>query len=209
MGVLDVPGDLIHRGWEYRRRHAPVGAACTLPSARRDSAVAAWGYREPVKPRRGSYGVDAPALLIVPAVLLVGGIVQGVLTASIWPYVGAALVLGFSAIGWYASRRGKFVVWDQILADLHLVGDEDILDIGCGRGAVLLLAAQRLPAGRATGVDLWRAGDRTGNAATATRANAEAEGVADRVDLITADMTALPSRTAASTSSYPMSRCTT
>ena len=57
---------------------------------------------------------------------------------------------------------------------------------------MLLLAAQRLTTGRAVGVDLWRRGDQSGNAAEATRRNALAEGVADRVELHTADMTALP-----------------
>jgi ubiquinone/menaquinone biosynthesis C-methylase UbiE len=67
-----------------------------------------------------------------------------------------------------------------------------MLDLGCGRGAVLLLVAQHLTSGRAVGVDLWRTADQSGNAAEATRRNAIAEGVADRVELQTADMTALP-----------------
>ena len=64
--------------------------------------------------------------------------------------------------------------------------------MGCGRGAVLLMAAQHLTTGRAVGVDLWRTVDQSGNSAEATRRNAVAEGVADRVELHTADMTALP-----------------
>ena len=87
---------------------------------------------------------------------------------------------------------GKFLAWTELLDQLNLRGDERILDLGCGRGAVLLLAAQRLTTGRAVGVDLWRRGDQSGNAAEATRRNALAEGVADRVELHTADMTALP-----------------
>ena len=67
-----------------------------------------------------------------------------------------------------------------------------MLDLGCGRGAVLLLAARRLTTGRAVGVDLWRRGDQSGNAAEATRRNAVAGGVAERVDLHTADMACLP-----------------
>src|SRR5262249_31145214 len=62
----------------------------------------------------------------------------------------------------------------------------------CGRGAVLLMTAKRLTTGRAVGVDLWRRGDQSGNAAAATLRNAAAEGVADRIELHTADMTALP-----------------
>lgn len=59
------------------------------------------------------------------------------------------------------------------------------------RGAVLLAAAKRLPRGRAIGIDLWRA-DQTDNSPSATMANAELEGVADRIEVRTADMTALP-----------------
>jgi hypothetical protein len=46
--------------------------------------------------------------------------------------------------------------------------------------------------GRAVGVDLWRGVDQSGNSAEATRRNAIAEGVADRVELHTGDITALP-----------------
>jgi cyclopropane fatty-acyl-phospholipid synthase-like methyltransferase len=73
-----------------------------------------------------------------------------------------------------------------------LKGDERLLDIGCGRGAVLLMAAQRLPRGRAIGVDVWSTKDQSGNAQQVTRQNAELEGVADRVELHTADMRELP-----------------
>jgi ubiquinone/menaquinone biosynthesis C-methylase UbiE len=41
-------------------------------------------------------------------------------------------------------------------------------------------------------VDLWRSGDQSGNSAEATRRNAAAEGVADRVELHTTDMRSLP-----------------
>ena len=54
------------------------------------------------------------------------------------------------------------------------------------------MAAQRLTTGRAVGVDLWRGVDQSGNSADATRRNAVAEGVAERVELHTGNMTALP-----------------
>ena len=67
-----------------------------------------------------------------------------------------------------------------------------ILDIGCGRGAILLMAAQHLTTGHAVGIDIWKRGDQSGNAAEATLRNAAAEGVTKRVELQTADMTELP-----------------
>jgi arsenite methyltransferase len=130
--------------------------------------------------------------LAVPALLMVGGLVQGVLTRQPWPFVGAALVLLCTGFGLYASRRGKFQIWDWLLDEFDFAGDERVLDIGCGRGAVLMLAARRLPHGQAVGVDLWRRGDQSGNAAARTRDNAVREGVAERVGLCTADMRSLP-----------------
>jgi ubiquinone/menaquinone biosynthesis C-methylase UbiE len=54
------------------------------------------------------------------------------------------------------------------------------------------MAAQHLTTGRAVGVDRWRTADQSGNSAEATQRNAVAEGVADRVELYTGNLTALP-----------------
>ena len=142
--------------------------------------------------RKGSYGIDAPYLLAVPALVIFANLINGFISKTPWPFLGAFLITGCCGFGLYASRRGKFVVWAELLQDLNLRGDERVLDLGCGRGAVLLLAAQQLSTGRAVGVDLWRKADQSGNAAEATRQNAVAEGVADRVELHTANMTELP-----------------
>jgi SAM-dependent methyltransferase len=154
---------------------------------------------------RGRYGVDAP---LVPLVLTVGGLglfASGLATLAtggpgrVWPdagmlwQLGSGLFLLVSATSYlYTTLWGKFVVWTAILDGLHLRGDERILDLGCGRGAVLVMVARRLRTGRVVGIDLWRSVDQSGNSAAATQANVQAEGVADRVQLYTADMRALP-----------------
>ena len=84
------------------------------------------------------------------------------------------------------------MVWAELLDALALRGDERLLDVGCGRGAVLLLAAKRLPAGRAVGIDRWSTTDQSGNSEQATLRNAEAEGVRERIELHTGDMRELP-----------------
>lgn len=146
----------------------------------------------PTARRHGSYGIDAPyvpAFLALGATAAVGsGLVVHRSALLVWGGL-AFLILGSYL---YATRRGKFVVWLRLLRDLDLRGDERLLDLGCGRGAVLLLAAQFLPTGRAVGVDLWRSVDQSGNAIEATRRNAAAEGVTDRIELHTGDITALP-----------------
>jgi arsenite methyltransferase len=142
--------------------------------------------------RKGSYGIDAPYLLPIPLLFLVYNIADGVISRTIWPFVAALAVSACMACGLYTSLRGKFIVWDELLDRLALRGDERVLDLGCGRGAVLLLVAQRLTTGKAVGVDIWNKGDQSGNSAEATRRNAAVEGVTDRIDLHTADLTALP-----------------
>ena len=92
----------------------------------------------------------------------------------------------------YTTRRGKFQVWNAILDGLRLRGDERVLDMGCGRGAVLTAVAARLTSGRATGIDLWSTHDQSGNARDVTLRNASLEGVAGRIEIETGDMRALP-----------------
>jgi arsenite methyltransferase len=140
----------------------------------------------------GSYGFDAPYLIFIPAAVVVGNAVQAIWMRSLMPFVGTWIVLLCMVSGLYTSRRGKFEVWTALADGLALRGDERVLDLGCGRGAVLLIFARRLTTGRAVGVDIWRTQDQSGNAIEATRQNADADGVADRIDLHTADMSELP-----------------
>src|SRR4051812_25483244 len=148
---------------------------------------------ERVSPRRrGSYGIDAPYAPAFLTGLAAVYLVLAVLSGRLMYVLALAVIVAVDAAYLYTTLRGKFVVWAELLDRLNLRGDERILDLGCGRGAVLLMAAQHLTTGRAVGVDLWRSVDQSGNSAEATRRNAIAEGVADRVELHTADMTALP-----------------
>src|SRR5262245_10527163 len=146
--------------------------------------------------RRGSYGIDAPyafaAIAVMFVACLASAIIDAVNSGRFGPLLPIPFLLTIVAFVLHTTIRGKFVVWAELLDKLGLRGDEQILDLGCGRGAVLLMAAQHLTMGRAVGVDLWRIADQAGNSAEATRRNAVAEGVADRVELNTGDMTALP-----------------
>lgn len=150
---------------------------------------------QPTAPRRGRprYGVDAPP---VPAIIGAAGaaavLAAGRLRRGRVPLALTGTVLVASAATYlHTTLRGKLRAWERELDRLALNGDERLLDLGCGRGAVLIPAALRLPAGRAVGADLWTA-DQSGNGPEATLANAAAAGVADRVEVRTADLTALP-----------------
>lgn len=149
--------------------------------------------------RRGDYGFDAPyvplgfsAGALLSCVLAIfrikAGDLAGVITFVVLAVWFAALAVSYV----YTTRRGKFRVWAELLDALRLLGTEHLLDVGCGRGAVLLMATERLPRGRATGIDLWSTTDQSGNAEGTTRKNAALEGVSDRIELITGNMCALP-----------------
>ena len=142
--------------------------------------------------RRGSYGIDAPYAPAFIAVVAAFELALAVIQGKVVILLAALFILAILGLYLHGTLRGKFVVWAELLDTLNLRGDERILDMGCGRGAVLLMAAQRLTEGRAVGVDLWRSVDQSGNSIEATRRNAVAEGVADRVELHTGDMMALP-----------------
>lgn len=148
---------------------------------------------------RGDYGYDAPYALIVftlatlatgvlSIVFLLQGIARTSLTMGLYFLFFAASAVCF----WHTTRRGKFIEWEKILDRLDLRGDEAVLDMGCGRGAVLTAVARRLTTGKVTGVDIWSTMDQSGNAREVTLRNAALEGVADRVQIETGDMRNLP-----------------
>jgi ubiquinone/menaquinone biosynthesis C-methylase UbiE len=80
----------------------------------------------------------------------------------------------------------------EVLERLDLEGDETVLDVGCGRGLLLIGAARRLTTGKAVGVDIWQAEDLSGNRPEATLENARLEGVAERVEVKDGDARRLP-----------------
>jgi len=149
--------------------------------------------------RHGDYGYDAPYALVAFAGLGAASLVVAIVSwwsrrgqlAPIMGFYGAFfLTNAFSFL--YTTRRGKFQVWDEVLDELQLRGDERVLDMGCGRGAVLTAVARRLRTGRVTGIDLWSTHDQSGNSRDVTVRNASLEGVQDRIDIETGDMRALP-----------------
>jgi SAM-dependent methyltransferase len=149
--------------------------------------------------RRGHYGFDAPyALAIFGSLSLLIGLAATALwlrgsrapATALAPY--SVFFFANAASFLYTTRRGKFLEWERILDRLSLRGTERVLDIGCGRGAVLTAVARRLTTGRVTGIDIWSTYDQSGNGRDAATRNAALEGVDDRVELETADMRTLP-----------------
>jgi arsenite methyltransferase len=149
--------------------------------------------------RRGDYGYDAPYALIafaflgaISAAAAVVGISTGLGRMAAFMSFYGAFFLANALSFFYTTRYGKFQAWNDILDGLRLRGDERVLDMGCGRGAVLTAVASRLTTGQVTGIDLWSTHDQSGNAREVTLQNASLEGVHERVDIQTGDMRQLP-----------------
>jgi arsenite methyltransferase len=142
--------------------------------------------------RKGRYGVDAPyvPMLMIAGSVICVGLILFVHIPQLWLTI--VILMTLASVCLHTTLGGKFRVWRTLLDGMEPQGDERVLDLDCGRGAVLLMAADYLPHGRAVGIEIWSVKDQSGNAVAVTQANAVAEGVADRVELQTADMRQLP-----------------
>jgi ubiquinone/menaquinone biosynthesis C-methylase UbiE len=155
------------------------------------------------------YGLDAPAVVRNLFVVGVTGLSAWAVVRSLVSYgrVGVpTAVLGLSGMafgtGLLCTAMGIWMIWegkigkmrarDRLLDLITWSGRERVLDVGCGRGLILIGVAKRLSTGIATGIDIWQSEDLTGNSLEATLENARREGVRDRVDVQTADMRKMP-----------------
>ena len=91
-----------------------------------------------------------------------------------------------------SSVWGKKRQRDILLNQYPWKGNEAVLDIGCGRGLLLIGAAKRLTTGKAYGIDIWSGKDLSGNEKAATQRNCELEGVANKITLLDADARTMP-----------------
>jgi SAM-dependent methyltransferase len=154
-------------------------------------------------PDRANYGVDAPTVIkrffVLGGPLVVGGLVLRFLIGASWSrglgdaalWMGGSFLFTAGVMLW-GSRYGKLRLRDSVLDSIEWNGDEQVLDVGCGHGLMLIGAARRLKRGSAVGIDLWQKEDQAGNYPEETKVNARIEGVADRVELKDGDARDLP-----------------
>jgi SAM-dependent methyltransferase len=146
------------------------------------------------------YGVDAPSVLrnlfligaacILLAVFAPARLHLGPINFKLTPMfvlTGGFLLLEGLLFLLYV-KYGKFRHRDFMLSLHPWRGDENVLDVGCGRGLLLAGAAKRIAAlsgtGHATGIDVWSNVDMGGNSAAATQHNLDLEGISSLCTLI-------------------------
>ncbi len=154
-----------------------------------------------------NYGIDAPGLvrffflagtislaIFIAVLFLLSQILESTLTIIAIALLGivTTYLLGMGCFMIYGSKVMKLADRDKLLDLVQWSGDELVLDVGCGRGLMLVGAAKRLTTGKVIGIDLWQQQDQADNSPTAALANALLEGVAERVEVKTGDMRDLP-----------------
>jgi arsenite methyltransferase len=160
-----------------------------------------------VRSKKPDYGVDAPGVfrtlfLIGLACLLFAGLAPP--TVSIGPvdiaartfFWPAGFLLGESLLFLLYVKLGKFRHRDFMLGMHSWRGDETVLDVGCGRGLLLVGAAKRIAAlngsGHVTGIDIWSSTDMAGNSPAATQQNLKLEGVSKFCTLVSKPAQEMP-----------------
>lgn len=140
-----------------------------------------------------NYGIDAPGVI---RNLFIGGVGAFLLpvffplikignvnidtTGFVW--TGAGCTLGGILMLVY-SLYGKFKHRDKMLRLINWQGNEQVLDIGTGKGLLMIGAAKKLTTGRSVGIDIWNDEDLTGNNIENALENAAIEGVKDKIDI--------------------------
>ncbi len=156
------------------------------------------------KTQRVDYGIDAPG--VIRNLLLCGAaglIAWATVHQHLWSgditlnVAGTGLGAGSACLVmslWmlWDSKFGKVRSCERLLDRISWTGGEQVLDVGCGRGLMLVGAALRLRSGTATGIDVWQSEDLSGNRADAALENAARAGVAQHVRVETADMRRMP-----------------
>ena len=141
------------------------------------------------------YGIDAPG--VIRNLLLIGLII--IILSQIFPEIkiGKADILTgyFIFPGAYFfitgllmlvySLWGKYFHRNRMLKLIRWTGAEQVLDVGAGKGLLMIGAAKKLVTGNSTGIDIWNAEDLTGNKIEAVLRNARIEGVEDRITIKT------------------------
>jgi arsenite methyltransferase len=143
------------------------------------------------------YGIDAPGVIRNLAICGAALVIVRAFTATI--SIGPLKIINFQWTGYSClataglmllySKVGKMRHRDRMIGKAALKGNEQVLDVGTGRGLLLIAAAKKLSkdkGGHAVGIDIWKASDLSENLRERTQQNLEIEGVVDRCELIDA-----------------------
>jgi len=140
------------------------------------------------------YGIDAPhvirnlvlcGIVVIILCCIFRKVTIGPVTLLLFPgllWSGGWIIAGGLMMYLY-SKVGKFRHRDRMLNQVKWSGNERALDVGTGRGLLLIGAAKRITTGKAVGIDIWNPEDLSGNNLQNLERNIEIEGVRDKTEV--------------------------
>jgi arsenite methyltransferase len=142
------------------------------------------------------FGVDAPAVMRNMFIASIAALVLSFFVPDVLRF-GSNIIKLQNSLRWFGGwflfyallfllyvKVGKFFHRDFMLSLHTWGGDEQVLDVGCGRGLLMAGVAKQLTTGHVTGIDIWSNVDMGGNSEAATLRNFELEGVTERCTLL-------------------------
>jgi SAM-dependent methyltransferase len=149
---------------------------------------------------KSDYGIDAPGIirnfyLLGTAMVLFGWFLLSfpifglriTWLGTVFMVWGIPWIVASTCMILY-SKRGKFKHRDRMLNLIDWRGDERVLDVGTGRGLLMIAGAKRLTTGKCIGIDIWNGEDLSGNSQENTKKNIRAEGVEAKTELRSEDV---------------------
>jgi len=140
-----------------------------------------------------NYGIDAPRVIRNIFLGALAAILLSIAAAYLKnPYINVQpltlLSIGIScafsgSMMLLYSLYGKYKYRERLLKLVEWTGREQVLDVGTGRGLLMVGAAKFLTSGRSTGIDIWNQEDLTDNNADSALKNALIEGVLEKVQV--------------------------
>ena len=152
--------------------------------------------------KKPNYGIDTPRMGLIIVFIVIAMVITGFFLRTSNNEVAksvAGIIFSIAPTGiiliiliFLYIKVEKFRHRDRMLNMLSWKGNEQVLDIGTGKGLLMIGAARRLTSGKSSGIDIWNKTDLSNNTYDAAMRNAELEGVKNKVEIRNADAQNMP-----------------
>jgi arsenite methyltransferase len=154
-----------------------------------------------MKKQKANYGqelIPVLRILAIIIVLLLSAIIYMLAVGSVnitLMIVMGCIALFFGALiamSIWSSRVGKLLMRDRLIDELHLKGNEQVLDVGCGKGLLTVGIAKKMNSGKVTGLDHWQGTFEYNYTREMAEKNVSIEGVGHKIEIVNGDAKKLP-----------------
>ncbi len=137
--------------------------------------------------------VSTIVIILLIGLMICLGICHMASVSVIITLAGIACFFAFlSLMSIWSSRVGKLIMRDKLIKELSLKGNEQLLDVGCGKGLLTVGIAKQLTTGEVIGLDHWKSTLEYTYTSEMAERNANIENVTNRVRFVTGDAQQLP-----------------